>query len=272
MKPGERLWDYANRFFENRNTCLGIRDEQVVNSYKKGLRERKVFEKIHESGATTVAPLMEVVNKLIDTEEALVNQFDHDGKQDAGTSGAAGDSSPKFHNQPSEVLAADGRRPSTFNVEEFNAVLDSPCTFHEGGTHTVCECQQFKRAFRAPEDPKRPISDEDRSFSRRSNNNCRDDQCGHQDNDHRDDRRRDNNPPEDRQEERDLPPPQETGNPNGPFQHAKRSINMIVGGLKSSTSRRRYRKDSREVKLIHTKPSQPLRWSEQPITFSRADH
>jgi hypothetical protein len=47
---------------------------------------------------------------------------------------------------------------------------------------------------------------------------------------------------------------------------------MIVGGLKSSTSKRRYRKDSREVKLNHTKPSQPLRWSEQPITFSRADH
>jgi hypothetical protein len=47
---------------------------------------------------------------------------------------------------------------------------------------------------------------------------------------------------------------------------------MIIGGLKSSTSRRRYRKDSCEVKLIHTKSSQPLRWSEQPITFSRADH
>jgi hypothetical protein len=30
---------------------------------------------------------------------------------------------------------------------------------------------------------------------------------------------------------------------------------MIVGGLKSNTSRRRYCKDSREVKLIHTKPS-----------------
>jgi hypothetical protein len=47
---------------------------------------------------------------------------------------------------------------------------------------------------------------------------------------------------------------------------------MIVGGLKSSSSRRRYRKDNREVQLIHTKPLQPLRWSEQPITFSRADH
>jgi hypothetical protein len=47
---------------------------------------------------------------------------------------------------------------------------------------------------------------------------------------------------------------------------------MIVGGLKCSMSRRRYRKDSRKITLIHTKPSQPLRWSEQPITFSRSDH
>jgi hypothetical protein len=86
---------------ENRNTCIGVRDDQVVDNCKKGLRDHKVFEKIHESGATKVAPLMEVVNKLINTEEALVNQFDHDGKVDAGTSGAAGDSSSKFHKRPS---------------------------------------------------------------------------------------------------------------------------------------------------------------------------
>jgi hypothetical protein len=56
-------------------------------------------------------------------------------------------------------------------------VLDSPCTFHEGGggTHIVRECQQFKRAFHAPEDPKRPKSDGDRSSSHRYNNNRRDD-------------------------------------------------------------------------------------------------
>jgi hypothetical protein len=238
------LREYTNRFFENRNTCVSVRDDQVVDSYKKGLRDRKVFEKIHESGATKVASLMEVVNKLIDTEEALVNQFDHNGKQDAGTSGAAGDSGSKFRKRPSEVLVADGRRPSTFNVEEFNVVLDSPCTFHEGGTHTVRECQQFKRAFRTPEDPKRPRSDRDRSSSRRYNNSHRDDRRGRQDNDLCDDRRRDNHPPEDRREERDLPPPLETGNPNGPFQLSKRSINMIVGGLKSSTSRTTARSSS----------------------------
>jgi hypothetical protein len=71
-EASERLRGYTNRFFENLITCVGVRNDQVVDSYKKGLRDYKVFEKIHESDAMTVAP--------IDTEEALVNQFDHDGK------------------------------------------------------------------------------------------------------------------------------------------------------------------------------------------------
>jgi hypothetical protein len=96
-------------------------------------------------------------------------------------------------------------------------VLDSPCTFHEGGTHTVCECHQFKRVFRTTDDPKRPRSDGDRSSSRGYNNNFRDDRRGRGDNDRRDDWRR-GQQSEDRHDERDLPPPPETGNPNSPFQ------------------------------------------------------
>jgi hypothetical protein len=107
-----------------------------------------------------------------------------------------------------------------------------------------------------PEDPKRPRGDGDRSSSRRYSNNRHDDQRFRQDNERRDDRRRDNNPSEDRHEERDLPPLPETG---------KRSINMIVGGLKSNTNKRRYRKDNREVKLIHTKPSQPCVGRSSPL-------
>jgi hypothetical protein len=262
MKTNERLHDYTNRFFENRNTCIGIRDDHVVDSYKKGVKDHKIFEKIHESGAIKVAALMEVVNKLIDTNEAQVNQIDSDTKRDIGTSGAATDPSSKLRKWPSDVLVVEGRRPSTFNVDELNAVLDSPCTFHEGDTHTVLECSQFKRAFRTPEDPKRPRDDGDRSSSCRYNNNRCDSRRGRGDDSRRDDRRRDEQQPEDRRDERDLPPPLMTGNPNDFFQQAKRSINMIIGGLKTSTSNRRYRKDKREIQLIHTKPLQPLRWSE----------
>jgi hypothetical protein len=89
---------------------------------------------------------MEVVNKLIDTDEALVNQIDSDAKHYAGISGATTD--------PSSKLAMEGRRPSMFNIEEFNSVLDSPCMFHKGATHTICECSQFKRTFHTPEDLK----------------------------------------------------------------------------------------------------------------------
>jgi hypothetical protein len=206
---------------------------------------------------------MEVVNTLIDTDEALVNQFDSDAKRDAGVSGAAGGASSKLRKQPSEVFAAEGRQLSTFNVDEFNAVLDSPCTFHEGAIHTIRECSQFKRAFRAPEDPKRPRGDGDQSSSCRYNSNRWDDRRGRDNNGLRDDRRSDDRQPEDRRDERDLPPPPEAGNPNGPFQQAKRSINMIVGGLKASSSRRRYRKN---------KPAHPHQAVSAPSVVGATDH
>jgi hypothetical protein len=73
-----------------------------------------VFEKIHELGATKAAPLMEIVNKLIDTEEALVNQFDSDAKHEAGTSGVARDSSSKFRKT---FRGARSRWTLTFDVQ-----------------------------------------------------------------------------------------------------------------------------------------------------------
>jgi NDP-sugar pyrophosphorylase family protein len=107
MKTGEQLHDYTNRFFENCNTCVGVRDDQVMNYYKKGVKDRKIFEKIHKSGATTVASLMEVVNKLINTDKALVNQFDSDAKRNVETFATMIDLSSKLSKRPSEVLAVD---------------------------------------------------------------------------------------------------------------------------------------------------------------------
>jgi hypothetical protein len=51
---------------------------------------------------------MGVFNKLIDTDEAMVNQFDADTGRNAGTSGTVGDSGSKLSKRPSEVLAAEG--------------------------------------------------------------------------------------------------------------------------------------------------------------------
>jgi hypothetical protein len=56
---------------------------------------------------------MEVVNKLIYANEALVNQFDSDAKRDARTSSVATNPRSKLRKRTSEVLAMEGRRPST---------------------------------------------------------------------------------------------------------------------------------------------------------------
>jgi hypothetical protein len=115
------------------------------------------------------------------------------------------------------VLAAEGRRTSTFNVDEFNAVLDSPCTFHKGATHTVRQCSQFKSAFRTRDDLKQSRGNDDRLSSRRYNNNRCDDRRGRGDDGRLDDRRHDEQQPKGCHDERDLPPPPVTSNPNGSF-------------------------------------------------------
>jgi hypothetical protein len=56
---------------------------------------------------------MEVVNKLIYANEALVNQFDSDAKHDARTSSVTTNPRSKLCKRTSEVLAMEGRRPST---------------------------------------------------------------------------------------------------------------------------------------------------------------
>jgi hypothetical protein len=61
---------------------------------------------------------MEVINKLIDTNEAMVKQFDYDAGRNAGTSGTARDSNAKLSKRPSEVPATEGRRPSTLSIRQ----------------------------------------------------------------------------------------------------------------------------------------------------------
>jgi hypothetical protein len=60
---------------------------------------------------------MEVVNKLIDTDEALVNQFDSDTRRDGGTSSAATDPSSKLQATQATFRGARSVWTSTLDVQ-----------------------------------------------------------------------------------------------------------------------------------------------------------
>lgn len=47
MRPKETLQDYTDWFFENHNKLDRVKDDQVIDYYKKGIKDLKLFDKIH---------------------------------------------------------------------------------------------------------------------------------------------------------------------------------------------------------------------------------
>jgi hypothetical protein len=85
MKSDETLRDYTNRYFENRNTLAGVKDDDVIAYYKKEITNIKLFEKIHEADTKTIGDLMAYVDKLVDTQDAVMHDFNGEDHDDRGT-------------------------------------------------------------------------------------------------------------------------------------------------------------------------------------------
>jgi hypothetical protein len=167
MRCDETLREYTNRYFKNCNTLAGVKDEDVIAYYKKGITNIKLFEKIHEADAHTIADLMAHIDKLVDTQDAVRHDFNGEDHDDGGNR------SPK---RSVEGYMADPPRPSTFLEGDFNMVMDDQCQFHRDAKHTMRECEQLKRALGVPSDSKKTKSNnnDDRNGGQRfDNRNCR---------------------------------------------------------------------------------------------------
>jgi hypothetical protein len=90
MRSDETLREYTNRYFENRNTLVGLarntlKDDDVIAYYKKEITNIKLFEKIHEADAKTIGDLMAYVDKLVDTQDTVMHDFNGEDHDDRGT-------------------------------------------------------------------------------------------------------------------------------------------------------------------------------------------
>jgi hypothetical protein len=84
MRRDETLREYTNRYFENRNTLEGVKEEDVIAYHKKGITNIKLFKKIHEVYAHTIGDLMAYVDKLVDTQDAVMHDFNREDHDDGG--------------------------------------------------------------------------------------------------------------------------------------------------------------------------------------------
>jgi ArsR family metal-binding transcriptional regulator len=94
MRRDETLREYTNCYFENRNTITGVKDDDVIAYYKKGITNIKLFEKIHEADAKTIGDLMAYINKLVDTQGAVIHDFNGEDHDDGGTRSASNPAKP----------------------------------------------------------------------------------------------------------------------------------------------------------------------------------
>jgi hypothetical protein len=166
MRRDETLREYTNRYFENRNTLAGVKDEDVITYYKKGVTNIKLFEKIHEAGAHTITDLMAYVDKLVDTQDAVMHDFNGEDHDDGGN---------RLRKRSGEAYVADPPIPSTFLEGDFNMVMDDQCQFHRNAKHTMRECEQLKCALGIPSESKKAKSDnkDDQNDNHRHDNRNR---------------------------------------------------------------------------------------------------
>jgi hypothetical protein len=129
MRRDETLREYTNRYFKNRNTLAGVKDDDVVAYYKKGITNIKLFEKIHEVDAKTIGDLMAYVDKQVDTQDVVMHDFNGEDR-DGGT---------RSRKRSGEAYVTDLPRPSTFLEGDFNMVMDDQCQFHRDAKHTMRE-------------------------------------------------------------------------------------------------------------------------------------
>jgi hypothetical protein len=175
MRRDETLREYTNRYFENRNTLAGVKDEDVIAYYKKGVTNIKLFETIHEADAHTIAGLMAYVDKLVNTQDTVMHDFNGEDHDDGGN---------RMSKRSVEAYVADPPRPSTFLEGDFNMVLEDQCQFHHDAKHTMRECEQLKRALGVPFESKKAKSDnnDDQNDNRRYDNcNCQPDRHDYRD-------------------------------------------------------------------------------------------
>jgi hypothetical protein len=162
MRSDETLREYTNCYFENRNTLAGVKDN-VIAYYKKGITNIKLFKKIHEADAKTIGDLMAYIDKRVDTQDAVMHDFNGEDHDDRGT---------RLRKRSGEAYVADLPRPSTFLRGDFNIVMDDQCQFHRDTKHTMRDCEQLKRALGVPSTSKksRSNSNDDRNSVQRFDN------------------------------------------------------------------------------------------------------
>jgi hypothetical protein len=172
-----------------------------------------------------------MVAGLCDMMHDLNQKRNNDNRADKGQRDFSGSSQKR---KPDDLIAAvecPSRGKKSTTQEQFEKLLQKKCPWCVNSKHAAIDCFQLKRTFDSPGNGKNNKS------------------TGKE--------------PEDEDQEDKSETPK--------FQDASKTVNVIFGGDEDFCSKREQKLLLREILSIEPVVPRPLRWSEVPISFSRAD-
>jgi hypothetical protein len=239
QEQGETVRKYMRRFFDKRATVVDVTDKEVIDLFQDGLYHRRTFEDFGRRHPSSITKLKDMITSWADEEDKANAKYDAiRGKSKQNPGGSNNNNRDQEGRNNNNYSGPNRKRKPDNTVATIQRPAKNNSKKTSGG---------FKDLLK-----------EKCSWHLEGNHTT--EQCYQL-----------------RRALKDTPDPRlphdkkgkkKANEDNGDFQEPDKMRNVLFGGLPTRRSQKATR---REVLNIEPVVPTPLRWSEVPITFSRAD-
>jgi hypothetical protein len=239
QEQGEMLRKYMRRFFDKRATVVDVTDKAVIDLFQDGLYHRRTFEDFGLCHPSSITKLKDTITSWADEEDKANAKYDAiRGKSKKNPGGSNNNTRHQGGRNNNNYLGPNHKRKPDNTV----AVVQRPAKYNSKKTSG-----SFKDLLK------------EKCLWHLEGNHTTE-QCYQLRRALKDSP--DPRPPHDKKGKKRA----DEGNDD--FQEPDKTVNVLFGGLPTKRSQKATRW---EVLNIEPAVPTPLRWSEVPITFSRAD-
>jgi hypothetical protein len=235
----ETLRSYLKRFQTMRNRIPEVTEAAVIEDFYRGSNGSAFVCAILQKAPTTSEQLFREADLYITADERAQNLI---GGAKPAPAAPRRDTNQQLDKRWDEEVHAAGppashaRGGPRGGERTLDNILDAQCPYHKDMRHTLRNCRDFKHSV-GNDQPFQPLPPPPPRGG----------------------------PGEPRQ------PQQQEGGGGGAFPRIDGEVNIIFGGHGSQESKRQQKLNGRQILVATVGPPAPYRWSEHPITFTRAD-
>jgi hypothetical protein len=239
QEQGETLRKYMSCFFDKRATVVDVTDKEVIDLFQDGLYHRRTFEDFGRRRPRSITHLKDMITSWADEEDKANAKYDAiRGKSKQNTGGGSSNNGNQGGRNNNYYSGPNCKRKPD------NTVAAIQCPAKENSKKTSGSFKDLLKE-KCPWHLDGNHTIEQCYQLRRALKDTLEPRHPH-----------------------DKKRKQKNDEGNGDFQEPDKTVNALFGGL---PSRREQKATRQEVMGIELAVPTPLRWSEVPITFSRAD-